>query len=648
VICVCADIALSHSEATAIDHTLDYATSAEARKIAISQKTASDGSIDKIFVDLLGREAYFRGWNVSGAAKHVEKGFKPFRNTDDAELSFNLLGQKTGSNVVRFLIHWEGVHPEPDVIDYAYLDQVIAQMRKAIERKIYILVDYHQDLFSRHLFNQDSWHTGNGAPEWVMVDYPDEYCGLVCASWSQHNLTDEAVRMAFRNFWNNASFQCGDENRNMQDEYIWQIGEMAAYLRANMTDEEFDFILGLDPFNEPVDGGMEGLTAKEWDNQKLWPFFQRVRTVLNENGWGDKWVYAEPLVYWNTTAGVLAPATGGHHLDSPPGDGFVFNSHFYDAGRMSTDLTGIDNGTYLRDMDTVRQEGRYLETPTFMSEYGMWLDGEGAKDTVRMIKALYQGMEASDWNKTKDRYMNLYAPLISGTQWHWDIYYDNHNEYMNGNPDKLLTEKDAWNDENFSVIKDWGAQYNMDYLVIERGYPRRIQGHAMSYYYNCLSHDAWGSLLDWVTVKVNGDDYFGANKFMLLVWKGRNSDAPTELYIPRHFDIGRTLVVTESLTRNCDLALTDAPANEANEIIVTSDPGQISGSGYRLIVWDDLDDGETAQSMHFALVVELNSGENYTEQQVSQIQAALIQRISDEKQSPLYMTGTMTDADQYP
>jgi hypothetical protein len=219
-----------------IDHTLDYTTSSEARKIALSQKTAPDGSIDKIFIDELGREAYFRGWNVSGASKHVEKGFKPFRNTDDAELSFNLLGQKTGSNMVRFLIHWEGVHPDPDVIDYAYLDQVIAQMKKAIERKIYLLIDYHEDLFSRHLFNEKSWHTGNGAPDWVTPDYPDEYCGLICASWSQHNLTDEAVRMAFRNFWNNASFQCGDQKRNMQDEYIWQIGEMAAYVRANMTD----------------------------------------------------------------------------------------------------------------------------------------------------------------------------------------------------------------------------------------------------------------------------------------------------------------------------------------------------------------------------------------------------------------------------
>jgi hypothetical protein len=540
------------------------------------------------------------------------------------------------------------VHPDPDVIDYAYLDQVIAQMKKAIERKIYLLIDYHEDLFSRHLFNQNSWHTGNGAPDWVTPDYPDEYCGLICASWSQHNLTDEAVRMAFRNFWNNASFQCGDQNRNIQDEYIWQIGEMAAYVRANMTNEQFDYILGLDPFNEPVDGGMEGLTPKEWDNRKLWPFYQKVRTTLNENGWSDKWVYAEPLVYWNTTAGILAPATGGHSLESPPGDGFVFNSHFYDAGRMSLDFTGIDNGTYLRDMDKVREEGRYLETPIFMSEYGMWLDGEGAKDTVRMIKALIQGMEASDWNKTKDRYMNLYAPLISGTQWHWDIYYDHHNEYMNGNTDKLLTEKDAWNDENFSVIKDWGAHYNMDYHVIERSYPRRIQGHAMSFHYNCLSHDAWGKLLDWVTVKVNGVDYFGANKFMLLVWKGRNSDAPTELYIPRHFTIGRTLVLTESSTRNCDLALADAPANAANEIVVTSDPGQISGSGCSLVIWDDVDAGETAESMHFALVVELNNGENYSEQQVSEIQAALIQRICNDKRSPLYMTGKMTDGDKYP
>ncbi|MCW7482339.1 glycoside hydrolase family 5 protein [Leptospira kanakyensis] len=626
-------------------HHLDYSTSSGDREIFISEKTNNEFT-DQIFVDGLGREVSFRGFNISGNVKLAQHGFKPFANASDAEIAFSRLGKTTGSNIIRYTIAWEGVHPAVDTIDYNYLDAIIAQMKKATAKRMYILLDYHEDLFSRHLFNKNSWHTGNGAPAWITKggSYPTEYCGIICASWSQNNLTNEAVRRAFRNFWNNAPLSTSLGSRNMQTEFLWQIAKTSAYIKEKLSAEEFSYILGLDPFNEPVDGGMEGLTPAQWDNQKLWPMYKKIRTILNQNGWENKWVFAEPLVFWNTNIGsAIAPATGGGHLLSPPGPGFVFNSHFYDAGRMGTDLTGIDNATYFKYLDEIRKESRYLKIPVFLSEFGMWLKGTGAKDTPRMINAVYQAMEVSDGNQTsKSRFADFYNPIVSGTQWHWDYYYNNHAEYMNGNPSKLVTTKDAWNEEDFSVVGNYGTSFNLNNHVIERGYLRKSQGRLMSSHYNAVGSDTWNKVFSWAAIKPGNTEskYFADKRFQLVIWKGRFSDAPTEVYLPSHFDLTKAIVISEKRIYNQSIPTT--PSQETNEAIVIPDRNRETGSGNILHIWDDLDVEENPNSSyHYVLIVD-GAGASYSTQTLQEIQSKLNTRILLEQKSPIYLTGKMT------
>jgi hypothetical protein len=576
----------------------------------------------------------------------VEHGFRPFKDASDAEVGFSRLAKTTGSNMIRFLIAWEGVHPSVDTVDYEYLDSIIAQLKKAVAKKMYVLVDYHQDLFSRHLFNQKSSYTGNGAPAWITPagSYPTEYCGIICVNWSQNNLTNEAIRKAFRNFWDNAPLSTSSGQRKMQDEFVWQVGQAARYIKENLSEEEFDYVLGLDPFNEPVDGGMEGLTPAAWDNQKLWPFYRRIRQELDDSGWGTKWVYAEPLVFWNTNVGsVIAPATGGGHLSSPPGPGFVFNSHFYDAGRMGTDLTGIDNATYFKYLDEIRKEGRFLRAPIFLSEFGMSLNGIGAKDTARMISAVYQAMEISDGNQTtKTRYADLYSPLVSGTEWHWDFYADKHHEYMNQNPSKLITEDDAWNGENFSVIGDHGTSPNLDYHVLQRAYPRRAQGHIMSFHYNTVGLDTWNNVFKWAAIRpsTSGKSYFADRRFAVLIWRGRHSDAPTEVFLPPHFDPRTTVLVTEK--RIYDNGIPSSAQNVSNEAILLADPNREDGSGNIVLVWDDPEQGEDGDSaLHFLVAVDAN-GLALSYGDLASLQDSLVNRIIHENKSPVYLTGKTT------
>ncbi|WP_411823648.1 glycosyl hydrolase family 5 [Leptospira sp. 'Mane'] len=626
-------------------HSLDYSDSSSEKTISISEKT-NNNTTDKIFIDGLGREVSFRGFNISGNMKLVEHGFKPFRNESDAEIALGRLGKTTGSNMIRFTIAWEGVHPSVDTIDYAYLDAIIAQIRKATAKRMYILLDYHQDLFSRHLFNKNSWHTGNGAPAWITKggSYPGEYCGLICASWSQNNLTNEAVRRGFRNFWNNSSINTSSGTRNIQTEFIWQIGKASSYIKEKLSTEEFAYVLGLDPFNEPVDGGMEGLTPAAWDNQKLWPMYQKVRTVLNQNGWENKWVFAEPLVFWNTNVGsAIAPATGGGHLLSPPGSGFVFNSHFYDAGRMGTDLTGIDNATYFKYLDEIRKESRFLNIPSFLSEFGMWLKGAGAKDTPRMINAIYQAMEISDGNQSsKTRFADFYNPVVSGTEWHWDYYYNNHHEYMNGNTSKLITTKDAWNDEDFSVVGNYGTSFNMDYHVLQRSYFRRSQGRVMSFHYNAIGYDTWNNVFQTAAIKPGNTEikYFGDRRFTIVIWQGRKSEAPTEIYLPPHFDPNQTILISEKRIYN--QLIPSSLNQELNEAVFINDRNREAGSGNIVLLWDDLDqDEDPNSSYHYALLVD-SQGVSFGNTALSDLQTKLNNRILVEKKSPVYLTGKMT------
>ncbi|MGI0118791.1 cellulase family glycosylhydrolase [Zooshikella sp. RANM57] len=504
-----------------------------------------------VFTDHYGREVYWRGFNVSGSTKHVEKDFKPFRSLSDAKKSLKQLKDKTGTNIIRFLIAWEGVHPAVDRIDYGYLADVVAQVKVAIDNGFFVLVDYHQDLYSRHLFNTDSWHTGNGAPAWIVPsdEYPTEYCGIVCVSWSQHNLTNEAVRLAFRRFWENSVVNTKKGERYVQDEYLWQLGQVLRFFRENLSNEEFGYIVGIDPFNEPVDGGMNGLSAEEWDNLRLWPFYQRVRETMDESGWQARWVFAEPLVFWNTNVGFVTPATGGHHLWQSPGQGFVFNSHFYDAARMSWNLSNVKNKTYTDSFKEIVEEANFLKIPPFVSEFGMWLHGKGSKDTNRMLQGLYQGLSTQVTEEgTRQAF---YSPFISSTQWHWDYYYGNHHELQNFNTEKLMQTKDAWNDEDFSVVADWGKRYNIAHKLVERAYPRRIPGQLQHFYFaEGGVPNAKGKKAYWASITLDDQVWLENKPFVWLTWHGKPLNAGLELYLPGWFMEKPLVVITEDAIEN--------------------------------------------------------------------------------------------------
>jgi len=109
------------------------------------------------FKDALGRYFFVHGANVSGSSKFpaayepISYVGKPFPLAE-ADGNFRKM-RELGFNTIRLVMTWEAIeHAGPGIYDTAYLDFIEGIVAKANQWGIYCLMDMHQDLFSRHLF----------------------------------------------------------------------------------------------------------------------------------------------------------------------------------------------------------------------------------------------------------------------------------------------------------------------------------------------------------------------------------------------------------------------------------------------------------------------------------------------------------------
>ena len=130
------------------------------------------------FTDPTGRNMFLRGINLGGSTKvpyspymasHVSEGFfngkeisfigRPFP-VEDADRHFQRL-KAWGFDFLRFLVTWEAIeHEGPGIYDTAYLQYLKTIITKANEYGINVLIDPHQDVWSRYT-------GGDGAPLWT-------------------------------------------------------------------------------------------------------------------------------------------------------------------------------------------------------------------------------------------------------------------------------------------------------------------------------------------------------------------------------------------------------------------------------------------------------------------------------------------------
>ncbi|MFF7489022.1 cellulase family glycosylhydrolase [Streptomyces luteogriseus] len=545
---------------------------------------------DGRFTDAHGREIVLRGYNVSGETKLAENKGLPFASVADARRSATALRALGGGNTVRFLLSWAYAEPERGQVDTAYLAAATDQIKAFLDAGIRVYPDFHQDLYSRHLFDADSWYTGDGAPKWAVDagNYPDESCGI-CLFWGQNITQNEAVKRATYDFWHNA--------HGVQDAFLATAGKTMAYVRQHLSADQFKGIAGFDPYNEPHAGVYDsGQSSRAWEKDVLWPFYEKFRDRMDAAGWRDKPAFVEPNLFWN--ANLDFQKQEGGLLDAGKlGPRYVFNTHFYDQKAISgVFMWGkAADGQYAGDFRTVRERAAAAQTAAVVSEFGHPLAGNVSDKAPTVLKAMYQALDSrlkgADWWSDPA----ASGPVLSGSQWQWDIYNGRHREPMNGNPDKVLTTGDAWNDEDLSAVRLDGTGtpvLRQDARLLDRLYPTATAGRTVGFTYEDRSRDG-STTLTWNPVPgslPNVQRLVGSGQYGLLLWRSDGGAAPTELHLPASFPAASTTVVS-------DLGAVHAPPayTSATAVAVAQEPG---GTGSRRLLLTAPD----SDVLHYALV----------------------------------------------
>jgi endoglycosylceramidase len=247
--------------------------------------TAKDGR----FVDAMGATVILRGVNVAGDSK-----VPPFRPAMDPSIFDPLPGW--GLNVVRLLFTWEAYEPEMGQYDDSYLAYYKSAVEAAWARGLYVLVDFHQDDWSRYLVGG----CGEGYPQWTIPAAiaratPDN--GADCANWGSRGLGDDDLHATWNAFY--------ADSEGARAAYLDLIGRVATALAGEPG------VLGYDLLNEPTGD----------EPTQLGPLYELAAPVIRA---------ADPSAIIFESPQILTGGGEQTSLPKPTFDNVAYSPHYYD------------------------------------------------------------------------------------------------------------------------------------------------------------------------------------------------------------------------------------------------------------------------------------------------------------------------------
>jgi len=280
--------------------------------------------------DAHGRVRIFRGANVSGRAK-----LPPFLALDDPKW-FDLLAS-WGWNAIRLLVTWEGIEPERGRFDRDYLARVRALAEAAGARGLHVVVDFHQDLFSRAL-------GGDGAPEWAVLARGKPAVGR---SWFMDYAIAPAVRRSFAAFWR--------DDEGIRTEFLASVRETMLALR------DVPAVIGYDLFNEPM-ADLATLATGRFEPGPLADLYRagiRLRDELDP----ARLLFLEPTPIAAFGMPTFLPALGAKNL--------VYAPHIYDGPAIVASRYVPRLSSFPFTLQSILREQTRRREPLFVGEFGV-------------------------------------------------------------------------------------------------------------------------------------------------------------------------------------------------------------------------------------------------------------------------------------
>lgn len=199
-------------------------------------------------VDAAGREVLLRGANVNSLGEYwaYDPDAPTVLSFDEADADA-IAG--IGWNVVRLIITWSRVEPEPGRYDEAYLDEAESIVRLLESRAIYTIIDLHQDAWGPSLAARDDENCPegttpafgwDGAPAWATLDEDASRCITDGPATGRREFSP-AVIQSFLSFWDDAA---GPGGVGIQTRYHAMLSHVAARF------SRYDAVAGYDPMNE--------------------------------------------------------------------------------------------------------------------------------------------------------------------------------------------------------------------------------------------------------------------------------------------------------------------------------------------------------------------------------------------------------------